>query len=60
MSITESIVEIADEVIAISVVFVALVCAGYIVYTTGTVPDYLSMGFGAVLAYYYTKQTANK
>jgi len=55
MTITESIGAITDEIIAMSVTFTAIACAGYIVYTTKEVPEYLSMGFGAVLTYYYTK-----
>ena len=55
MSITQSIVEIADELIAFAVTGTAIACAGYVVYTTGEIPEYLSMGFGVVLTYYYTK-----
>jgi len=58
MSITSSIVEIADELIAFAVTGAAISCAGYIVYTTGEIPEYLSMGFGAVLAYYYSKKVS--
>ena len=58
VTITESISAITDEIIAMSVTFTAIACAGYIVYTTGEVPAYLSMGFGAVLTYYYTKSKA--
>ena len=56
----QSITEITDEIIAMSVTGVALICAGYVVYNTGTVPDYLSMGFGVVLTYYFTKRLVAK
>ena len=52
--------EIADEIIALSVTGTAIVCAGYVVYTTGEIPDYLSMGFGVVLSYYFTKKVIAK
>ena len=56
MTITESISAITDEIIAVSVTFTAIACAGYNVYTTGEIPEYLSMGFGVVLSYYFTKK----
>lgn len=59
MSITQSIVEIADELIAFAVTGTAIACAGYVVWTTGEIPEYLSMGFGVVLTYYFTKRIAN-
>lgn len=56
MSLTSSIVEIADELIAFAVTGTAIVCAAYTVYTTGEIPEYLPMGFGLVLAYYFNKR----
>ena len=56
MSITESIGAITDEIIAVSVTFAAIGCAVYTVYMSGEIPDYLSMGFGVVLSYYFTKK----
>lgn len=60
MKITQSIVEIADELIAFTVTGTALVCAVHVVWTTGEVPDFLAMGFGVILTFYYTKKVMNK
>lgn len=60
MSVTQSIVEVADELIAFAVTGTAIVCAGYVVYTTGEIPEFLPMGFGVVLSYYFTKRVMNK
>ena len=56
MGLTSSIVEIADELIAFAVTGTAITCAGYVVYTTGEIPEYLAMGFGVVLTFYFTKK----
>lgn len=55
MNIAKTITEIADELIAFAVTGTAIACAGYVVYTTGEIPEYLPMGFGAILTFYYTK-----
>jgi len=60
MSITSSIVEVADELIAFAVTGTAIACAGYVVYTTGEIPEFLPMGFGVVLTYYFTKRAVAK
>jgi len=45
-----------DEAIAIIVTATATGCAAYLTYTTGEIPEFFSMGFGMVLAYYFSKK----
>jgi len=44
-----------DEIIAILVTTTGTGCAAYLTYTTGEIPEFFSMGFGMVLAYYFGK-----
>lgn len=60
MNITQSIVEVADEIIAFAVTGTAIICAGYVTYTTGKIPEFLPMGFGVILTFYYTKRVMSK
>ena len=48
--------QITDEIIALSVAGAGVVFAGYVTYTTGEIPEFFSMGFGMVLAYYFGKK----
>jgi hypothetical protein len=47
--------EHVDEIIGISVVIAGTIGALYITYLTKQIPEFFSMGFGMVLAYYFTK-----
>ena len=44
-----------DEIIAGTVTVAGTGCAVYLTYTTGQIPEFFSMGFGMVLAYYFGK-----
>ena len=48
--------QITDEIIALSVAGAGVVFAGYVTYTTGEIPEFFSMGFGMILAYYFGKK----
>ena len=48
--------EITDEIIALTVAGAGTILAGWITYTTGEIPEFFSMGFGMVLAYYFGKK----
>ena len=47
---------ITDEIIALTVAGAGTLLAGYVTYTTGEIPEFFSMGFGMVLAYYFGKK----
>lgn len=49
------ITDYADEAIALLVSTAGTGCAVYLTYTTGQIPEFFSMGFGMVLAYYFGK-----
>lgn len=44
-----------DEAIAVTVTLAGTGCAMYLTYMTGQIPEFFSMGFGMVLAYYFGK-----
>ena len=48
--------QITDEIIALTVAGAGTLLAGYVTYTTGEIPEFFSMGFGMVLAYYFGKK----
>ena len=48
--------QITDEIIALTVAGAGTLLAGWITYTTGEIPEFFSMGFGVVLAYYFGKK----
>lgn len=45
--------KITDEIIALGVVGSATACGIYVTYITGTVPSFLTLMAGAVIAYYF-------
>lgn len=47
--------KIADEIIAITVATAGTGFAGWIVYTTGVIPEFFAVGFGMVLMHYFQK-----
>lgn len=47
--------EYVDEIIAITVTTAGTASAVYLTYKTGQIPEFFSMGFGMVLAYYFSK-----
>lgn len=49
------ITDYVDEAIALLVSVAGTGCAVYLTYTTGQIPEFFSMGFGMVLAYYFGK-----
>ena len=51
----EKITDFTDEAIALLVATAGTGCAVYLTYTTGQIPEFYSMGFGMVLAYYFGK-----
>lgn len=54
--VVDAVVDAADEVLALAVVAAGTTYAGYMVYTTGEIPEFFAMGFGMVLAFYFGKK----
>ena len=44
-----------DDLLAIIVGSAGTAFAGYIVYTTGTIPEFFAVGFGLIMAFHFTK-----
>ena len=44
-----------DDIIGMVVTISGTALAGYIAYTTGQIPEFFAVGFGAVMAFHFTR-----
>lgn len=52
--------EYTDDIIGIVVTVTGTAFAGYITYTTGQIPEFFAVAFGAIMTFHFTRKKNNE
>lgn len=52
--------EYTDDIIGIVVTVAGTAFAGYITYTTGQIPEFFAVAFGAIMTFHFTRKKNNE